>query len=84
MRPISRRFSLIAGTMVVAVAIIVAFVIHGPARIYCSRLAGAPPLKCPQPPDHLVIIRVAIIAGGLIIALAIHAVTRTLANRRQQ
>ncbi len=79
---ITGRVALISGTIVVAVSVIVAFAIHEP-RVRCSYLGGAPAPKCPQPVDHLLMIRIGVISGGLIIAITTYVVSRILASRTQ-
>jgi hypothetical protein len=81
-RSTQKPLVLIAGTIVVAASIAVAFAIHG-SRVGCSYLGGSPPPKCPQPADHLFLIRAVIIAGGLVIALALYFGSRILASRRR-
>jgi hypothetical protein len=78
-----KPLALIAGTIIVAVSIAVAFSIHE-QRVFCSYLGGSPAPKCPQPADHLLLVRAGIIAGGLVIAFAIYFGSRVLVNRRRQ
>lgn len=82
-RDIRKPYALIAGTIVVAAAIVVAFAaVHG-THVTCSYLGGTPPPRCPQPASHLLLIRGGIIVGGLVIALAIYFGSQLLASRRR-
>jgi len=70
MRYINRLSAFIIGTIVVVASIIGALAIHETPET-CSRLGGSP-VKCPQPPNHLDLIRSAIIVGGFVVALLIY------------
>ena len=60
------RVEIAASVVVVAIAVVVAFMIHR-ALSYCS-YGGGPPPRCSHPTDYPLAFRLAIVAAGLVIA----------------
>jgi hypothetical protein len=81
MRYVNRLSAFIIGTIVIVASIIGSLAIHETPEI-CSRL-GSSRVKCPQQPDHLDLIRAAIIVGGFLVALLIYWASRSLVNRQR-
>jgi hypothetical protein len=70
--------ALAAGTVIIFAAITVAFTVNYP-QVRCSRLAGQD-IPCPQPDHHLGLIRVAIMASGLMVAMIVYFASRVMAR----
>lgn len=73
------RLSVLIGSIVVIVSIVVAVLIH-PTRVYCSYTGKVPP-PCPQP-NSVWALRIGIIVAGLVIATLILVLMRKWAARR--
>ena len=60
------RFDVAASVIIVAIAVVVAFVIHRTLN-YCS-YGGGPPPPCSHPTDYPLSLRLGIVAAGTIAA----------------
>lgn len=68
--------------LVAAASITVAVVIHRQV-ILCSYLGGQPPPPCSRPTDYPLDLRLGIVAGGLVAAALIMAISRLARKRRK-
>ena len=74
------RTAAVVAVLMVAASITVAVVIHRQVSL-CSYLGGQPPPPCSQPTDYPLDLRLGIMAGGLVVAALIMAVSR-MSRRR--
>jgi hypothetical protein len=74
------RTAAVVAVLMVAASITVAVVIHRQVNL-CSYLGGQPPPPCSRPTDYPLDLRLGIMAGGLVVAALIMAVSR-MSRRR--
>ena len=76
------RTAAVLAVLMAAASITVAVVIHRQV-ILCSYLGGQPPPPCSRPTDYPLDLRLGIVAGGLVVAALIMAISRRSRKRRK-